>query len=399
MTNAQSPIDALSRAKVTLVLSYPFFATLVCGMPVVIDDTLDPPTMATDGTKIMAHPAWVMNHTPHERVWALCHETMHCVFKHFLPTNYGSRNFKKWNVAADVVINVMLESQSDPASRVGQRPKGVIWEASEMLGGRTAVDLYKAGGGTTQGVYALLPDFAGDGDTWGDMWDRFEPMKGDPSKQATAEAQWNVKVAQAAAVAKAQGKLSQEMKRFVGEALKPRVNWQEKMRHFFTQRVRSEQTYARPNRRFMSQGMYLPGRSGSKLGEVAVAVDLSGSVNEQEFKEFAAELRAIKTDCMPANLHVLYFTIQVEHHAQFAADEELELTPNWSGGTAFSPIMRYIEDHDIDPVALVVLTDLYCSDFGDVPPYPVMWVSTGADKVPWGDVVMLREQGLTGLRH
>ena len=38
MTNAQSPIDALSRAKVTLVLSYPFFATLVCGMPVVIDE-------------------------------------------------------------------------------------------------------------------------------------------------------------------------------------------------------------------------------------------------------------------------------------------------------------------------------------------------------------------------
>ena len=59
------------------------------------------------------------------------------------------------------------------------------------------------------------------------------------------------------------------------------------------------------------------------------------------------------------------------------------------GGTAFSPIFRFMQDKDIDPVACVVLTDLCCDDFGDEPAYPVLWVSNMKGDAPWGEIVYM----------
>ena len=59
------------------------------------------------------------------------------------------------------------------------------------------------------------------------------------------------------------------------------------------------------------------------------------------------------------------------------------------GGTACSPIFKYVDEQVIDPVACVVLTDLCCDDFGDAPQYPVLWVSTEKvrEQVPFGETV------------
>jgi predicted metal-dependent peptidase len=69
------------------------------------------------------------------------------------------------------------------------------------------------------------------------------------------------------------------------------------------------------------------------------------------------------------------------------------VTPNTtpeSGGTRFSPIFSEIENRDIAPACVVVLTDLCCADFGPQPDYPVLWVSTDpAGTAPWGEVIHL----------
>ena len=58
---------------------------------------------------------------------------------------------------------------------------------------------------------------------------------------------------------------------------------------------------------------------------------------------------------------------------QLGEDDEPVISPHGGGGTAFSPIFKYMQEKDIDPVACVVLTDLCCDDFGDEPAYPVLW--------------------------
>jgi predicted metal-dependent peptidase len=385
----------ISRAKSALVLENAFIASIVCAMSIVLDATLSPPTLATDGERIWAHPDWIAKHTGDEIKWALAHETFHCVFQHFIRAD-SSRDWRKWNIAGDVVINVLLETGGKDKRKVGHRPGNIIWEASEILGGKTAQQLYDLGK-TTEGVYRLLPDPpAGGGGGDGEpgegegQWDSVRPLAGDPSVQAEAAAKMQVRVAQAAAAAKMCGQMDANLERLVGEVLEPKVVWQDQLRHFFTKRARTDHSYARPNRRFMSQNLYLPGRSGVQLGDILIAIDLSGSVSDAELAEFTAEAVAIKVDCNPAKTHVLYFTDRIRQHDVFEVDDELVISRNGTGGTAFSPIFRWAEDHNIDPVACVVLTDLECSDFGPAPPYPVMWASTSRTKAPFGEVIQLR---------
>lgn len=360
----------LDRARASLVIEQPFIAAILCSLPMEIDPTLNPPTLATDGRRIIIHPEWVDNHTTQQVMWALGHETMHCVFKHML--NRGSRNPVKWNIAGDYIINDLLEDNMR-----GARPPGVYFDPSIVVAGR----------GTTEGVYNILPDPP----EGGGGWDMCRDMQGDAADIAEAEAVWSVKVAQAAAVAKAQGRLSKRMEQFVGELLNPKVPWQEVLRRFMMRSVRTDRSFSRPARRYLHQQMFLPGKSGVGMGDILIALDESGSVSPEEVRVFASEVNGIKEDASPSMIHVLHFAGQVDYHETFGPDDELDIRRRTNGGTAFSPIFRYAAEHGIDPDCCVVLTDLCCSDFGPHPDYPVLWVTTGAMSAPWGEIISIRD--------
>jgi hypothetical protein len=254
-------------------------------------------------------------------------------------------------------------------------------------GGCLNKSLYDAGKGTAEGIYALLPE--GDGNAPGGTGSDLEQPSGSPAEQAQQQAEWRIKTAQAAQAAKMMGKLSANMERFVTELLYPKVDWRDVLRQFVTKAATDERSWARPNRRFASQGYYAPGRSGEVMGPMVVAVDCSGSVDERQLNEFASEVRAIHEDTKPAALHVVYFDSKVCHQDSFGPDDAVTLAPHGGGGTAFSPVIRHIDEQGLEPVACVFLTDLYCSDFGPVPEFPVLWVSNGSKKAPWGEVVAL----------
>lgn len=373
----------LSSAKTALVVDNPFIASLLCSLRVTWDEHMDPPTMVTDGHLLTVCPAYVEKLSAQEMRWALANITMRLVFTHYLRSRIGTRNPVKWDIACDIVINSLLEGEKrDGRSTVGARPEQAIYRP----------DLYEQGNKTTEGVYAILPD-----PSPGDEQRRqgVTIFDGSEAEQSEQEARMKVRVAQARDIAKAAGNLTENMARFVGAELTPKVRWQDVLRMFFSKRAKSDRTWARPSRRMIGQGFIMPSFDGEGMDEVVVAVDLSGSVTPDELQEFLTELRAIKVDCMPSVVHVIYFASKVTRYESFTMDEELELKPNGTGGTAFSPIFRYCIEHDINPACAVVLTDLYCSDYGPTPAYPVMWVSTGAKgPTPFGEVLMLREQAL-----
>ena len=123
------------------------------------------------------------------------------------------------------------------------------------------------------------------------------------------------------------------------------------------------------------------------MGEIAIAVDCSGSIGPEELNQFAAEVRTIKDEQNPSVIHVMYFDTRIAHYERFEREDDLHMEPHGGGGTAFSPVFEYMHKHDINPLATVFLTDLYCNDFGRDPGHPVLWVSHGAEEAPFGEVV------------
>jgi predicted metal-dependent peptidase len=139
------------------------------------------------------------------------------------------------------------------------------------------------------------------------------------------------------------------------------------------------------------QGLYLPSRSGERLGEIALACDCSGSISDQDYIKIATELRTLHADLQPTKLHVVYFDHEVKEVETFGPDVTPQVRRLGGGGTAFSPIWPALANVSEDLACCVVLTDLYCNDFGPAPGYPVLWLTTGQTHAPWGEVTEVKD--------
>lgn len=363
----------IAKAKTALILEHPFVGSVALNMPMKVDNNV--PTAATDGKRVLFNEDFCKELDDEELKFLVAHECMHPMLEHNF--RRGERDRYKWNQAADYVINKLLTDEG-----IGKMPKqGLLDE-----------NIYQAGGGTSDGIYNNLPDTPEDqqgNGGQGQPLDSCEDGQGSPAEVAQQQAEWKVKVAQAAQSAKMMGKLSAGLERLVAEILTPKVDWRDVLQRFVVKCRSDQRSWARPNRRFLSQGLYLPSVSGEALGEIAFAVDCSGSIGQDEINQFASEITTVWQDQRPTKVHVIYFDSEVSHYDEFDRDNEPVIKPHGGGGTAFSPVFRYMEEHGINPVACVFLTDLCCNDFGDEPDYPVLWVSTHSDKAPFGEVVMM----------
>ena len=374
----------LSKTKAALILEHPFIGTIAMNMPFTLQE--EPPqglppgvpwTAATNGKRVLFNPDFIEPLTDEELKFLVAHECCHPMLDHCY--RRFTRDAVKWNIAGDIIINDLLVED-----KIGTMPEGGCYDK----------DLWNEGGGTTDGVYGVLPDQeegggGGPGGPGGPGWQDCEDAEGTQQEQDQEAAKWKVKVAQAAQAAKMMGKMSVGMERLVDEMLNPKVDWREVLQRFVEKCRNDYRSWARPNRRFIPQGLYLPSLDGGAMGELVVAVDCSGSVGSDELNQFAAEVKTIFEDQKPKAVHMIYFDSEVSHYEGFTQDDELHIEPHGGGGTAFSPIFEKIAELALEPVACVVLTDLYCHDFGDEPEYPVLWVSYGSDEAPWGEVVTM----------
>ena len=357
----------LAKAKTALILEHPFIGTIALNMPFVFDESIK--TAATNGKRVAFNPEFVDSLTDEEVKFLVAHECMHPMLEH----NYrrGERQPRRWNMAADYVINKLLVDDS-----IGRMPKLGLHDPN----------IYNAGGGTSEGIYNILPEQDEDSGADG-LMDDCEDGDGGPAEQGQQQAEWKVKVAQAAQAAKMMGKMSANMQRLVDQVLQPKVDWRDVLQRFLVKARTDQRSFSRFNRRFIAQGLYLPSVSGEQMGEIVFAVDCSGSITQDTINQFAAEISIVKDDLMPARIHVLYFDSEVSHVESYEQHDDLDIKPHGGGGTDFAPVFDKIIELGLDPVAIVFLTDLCCYSFGDQPDAPVLWVTTDPGTAPFGEVV------------
>ena len=360
----------LSKAKITLVLEYPFVGTIALGMPFEFDERI--PTAATNGKRVKFNPGFVNSLTDAELLFLVAHECFHPMLEHNF--RRGNRVAHKWNRATDYVINQLLTNEG-----IGQMPGIGLLDAK----------IYAAGHGISEGIYNILSD---DPEKSGYPLDDCEDGEGSLAEQQQQQAEWKVKIAQAAQAAKMVGKLSHNMQRFVDETLQAKVNWREVLYRFLVRCRKGKRSFARFNRRFLSQGLYLPSANDETMGELVFAIDCSGSIDQRTLDQFIAEVTRVREDLKPERLHVLYFDNKVTHVESYEQHDCLDIKLHGGGGTDYAPVFEKIIELEINPVAIVFLTDLQCSSFGVQPEAPVLWVSTGQGVVPFGEIVNERER-------
>ena len=359
----------LDKAKTQLVRHHAFFATILMSIPLVEDDTS--PTAWTDGTRIGVNPKFIESLDVEEIMFVLAHEVMHIAMMH--PWRREGREPRKWNYAADYAENQVLVDAGF------KMVEGGLLDAQYQ-------DMH------AEKIYAALPeskDGDGQGNGQGDGFrDELRDAPGDAASTAQSEAKAQSVIAQAAKVAQMAGQLPGALKKLVDEALAPVVNWREELRRFMTAVLKDDQSWARGQRRFMAQGLYLPTLYNEGMGEVVVGIDTSGSVWDQ-LPAFLSEVSAICAECRPEKIHVIYCDMEVNRHDEFDAGDEISPEVCGGGGTDLRRLFAYVNERNIDPKVLIFCTDGE-TPYDQAPPdYAVIWAVTGDVTPPWGDVVRL----------
>lgn len=266
--NAQAA-HKLTVARSQLILSQPFFGMLALRLRLV--ERADIKTLAVDGKNVFYNPDFVLSLTDTLCRSAMAHEVMHCVFDHI--TRCGAREPKKWNYAGDYVINQLLH---DAGFEIGEG-----WLLDARYKGMHADE-----------VYSLLPGNPENNGKGQGPLDEMMPG-GDGASSAADATEWKIATIQAAAAAKAVGKLPGSLQRFVEDSTRPQVDWRDRLRRFMTQTNKDDYSWARPNRRYLSAGLYLPGLYSENMGPVVVGIDTSGSIDDKTLQAFGGEIRAL----------------------------------------------------------------------------------------------------------
>ena len=357
---AQKKLTA-ARARLLLNKNYGFWGQLALRLRLV--ERPDIPTLAVDGKHMFYNPVFVNNElTPELTMSAVAHEVMHCVLDHM--SRLSGRNPRKWNQACDYAINLMLE---ESGFTIGEK-----WLLNKQYAGMSADQIYN-----------LLPDDNGSGD---DALD--ELMPGGNGEAQSDAAEWKIATVQAAENAKRAGALPASMQRFVEEATTPQVNWRDQLRRFITRVSKDDYAWSRPNRRFLSAGVYLPGLYSESMGDIVVCIDTSGSIDQRTLDAFGAEIKAIVTATRPANTHVIYCDAKVNHVDTFGPYEELKFQMHGGGGTDFRPPFALVEEKGLAPECLVYLTDGY-GPFPEQAPFNTIWCMTTEVNPPFGETIRI----------
>ncbi len=388
-----------------------FFAHLAfrwAGDRTVIDWQID--TAATDGERLYVNPEFVLSLSATQLVGLLCHEVMHIVLSHH--ARRGGRDPRRWNIACDLAINPIVRDAGFSLPEGGLFPgAGPFSHMPEGLSSGEYYDLLeeddcdgeqaggegKPGEGPAAPVGApgvAVPAGAQVGHAAGRSCPDpgrcggvIEPGDGSPADCQQAEAQAQVAVAQAHAEAKSRGSLPGGLTRLVTQVLAPKVDWKDVLREFVSRQARNDFSWSRPNRRYIHQGLYLPGLHSEELGDVVLAVDTSGSISARELDRFAAEITGI-LEAYDCTLVIVYHDCRVQHVQTWrSSDGPLVLEPKGGGGTSHVPVFDHLAKMADPPTCIVCLTDMYSSFPDRAPDVPVLWASTTDVKGPWGTTV------------
>lgn len=361
-----------SKAVSTLTLSDVFFTTLLYTLKVEAKSDL-PAAAGTDGVHLYYHPErFAKEFTASERVFVLVHELLHVILFHSL--RRGIRDPDLWNIACDFVVNLMADEHNFT------RPKDCCFNK-------------KYAGMTAEQVYDLLISEGGSqepkGGLVGDVLD-YDPSSNEGKSRADVEREIAIGAQAAMQAAKAAGKLSENMRRVLGEAQVTREPWYQHLRRYITSMHARQYNWSRiDSRRAVLHGVISPSQKSEQMGKLVFGIDCSGSITEKQLGAMSAHISDLLKDVTPTDVAVVYFDSAVCHVEEFTGpDYHVRLAPHGGGGTDFAPVFEYVEENHSDAALVIVFTDLYGNFDFSSPAVDTLWVSqTEKVEVPFGNLI------------
>jgi len=379
MLNAE---DKLIRARIQIQSRNPFFAhlSLYLKFQEAKKEELSGNGCGVDCEGNLYYvPKWIDGLSDEETIGLILHEIMHLSFLHLL--RGGARNQMTWNIACDIAVNKIIQDNRFELPKCGILPDG---NEIVLPWGQTIVDLDKK---PVEVIFdeLKLPKKQGKCIVFG--FDKH--MEGNKTKEekAKAENDWLNRVEEAYVGAKMRGELPAGIERLIGKLHESRVNWKTLLQKYIQSYIPYDYTYARPNKKSLSAGYYMPDYVKEKI-EVCVGIDTSGSIGQKELVDFVSEITGLARAYQNrADIHIICHDVDVHNDLRVAngnVEKIKHLQIKGGGGTSHKPIFEHISQKHRNCRVAVFLTD-GCSDLQEV----------DFNKARFGKIFLISEGGMT----
>ena len=369
-TTDQQIIDKLVTARIALLLKHPFFGNLATRLKLVNANDWCP-TAGTDGRNFYYNTKFISSLTPRETEFLFGHEVLHNVFEHML-MRIGDRNPMLWNIAADYAVNQILVEQKIgdmPTGKKGenkgfQDDKYKDWNAERIYD-----ELFKTAKKNGKKYLKKLGKLIDEHIDWGKgnkpgKNKKNEKGKGKQpvyTKEELKKIRDEIKEAMiSAAQSTGAGNLPGAIQRMVKELTEPRMDWREIIQQQIMSTLKADYTWMRPSRKAWHTTAILPGQKNDEMIDICLALDASGSISDQQCKEFLTEVKNIMDQYKDFRMHLWSFDTKVFNPTVFTpdnADELLDYKLGSGGGTEFECNWNYMKNEGIIPKKFIMFTD------------------------------------------
>ena len=394
-------VEKITTARIGLLLKAPFFGNMATRMKI-IDASDWCQTAATNGRNFYYNKDFINKLSSKKLEFLIGHEILHCVLDHF--GRLGSRDARLANIAQDFAVNQILVDE-----RIGEKitevqicfdskSRGMAWEEiyDELWDKAEKIDLEEL----LKQVGQVLDDHIKEGDGQGGSGDK-EGKDGRPtmSKEEAQAIRDEIKQAmiQSAAAAGA-GRVPAGIQRLIKDLTEPKMNWRQLVRQEIQSIVRNDYSFQRPNRKSMHTGAILPGMREDTTIDVAVSIDMSGSIGDDDARTFLSEIKGIMDQYEDFRINLWCFDTEIYNHREISQDNSqdlLEYEPMGGGGTDFEANFNWMKEQGIQPKKFIMFTDGYpCGSWGDENYCDTLFIVKGntSAEAPFGQTVIYEKE-------
>ena len=347
--------DQVARTTKTLIFDEPFYGLFMIGINKKYSEHI--PTAGVSkqgiGMQLTINPQFYTELKEEHRYGLIKHELLHIAFGHLiLRDNYSDHQL--FNIAADLEINqYILESNlPDGGLLLSSFPE---LQLPKKAGTDKYYELLQQAqkDGTSPTLDSLMSQMDGTTPHCHSTWDEFNDMSESEKKLIQKQVEHQLKES-AEQTIKRSGSVPGELADLIHKLthVEPaKFDWKGYLRRFVgnSSIVYTKKLRRKYNKRYAAN----PGLKIKFKNHILVGVDTSGSVNNDELKEFFSELN---------HMHKTGHKITVAQcDTSLGSVKEFKPNQDWEihgrGGTSFQPVIDHFNERKGRYTALVYLTD------------------------------------------
>ena len=349
-------------------------------------------TVATDGLDIILNPEWFASIQQEERNVAVMNAVLHIALMH--PSRMKAREPQLWGKASNINTGIILEDYG-------------------MLPRNSGLDMFRDK--TTEVIYEMLYQKPEDNpkDNKSDTQinspgsnQQSDSPEGQGQSDSNGEGQGESQGQAASVEQQVQDKLNDvktqmqmgnngfspdglpdAMKKIFEDLSKPKAPWNTILARFLNQASKSDYTWRKPNRRFFPE-YHLPSLYAEGLDRIDFVIDTSGSISEDNFKQFLGEINKVLKQFKPKEIGLSQFDHM--YRGTEILNEYTDLRKvqiKGGGGTRIETTMEAVDKFNTK--CIIIFTDGYMILDMPKPKHDVIWIVYDNDKFvpPFGKAV------------